>query len=66
MNVNDPIWVSGMDKQGNYIKQGRKAIFKGYMQNGTCLIQFADIPFRKGGLDSVSITCLVSNVSPRV
>lgn len=66
MNMNEPIWVSGMDKQGNYIKQGRKAIFKGYMQNGTCLIKFADIPFRKGSMDSMSITCLLSNVSKRI
>jgi hypothetical protein len=60
-----PIWVSGMTKDGSYTKQSRKAIFSRYLENDCCLIVLADVKFRKQGLDSCGITCLLSNVSIR-
>jgi hypothetical protein len=65
MDIGDPIWVSGTDKSGMHTKKGRKALFMGYLQNGCCLIKYTDIPFRKGGIDTQSVTCLVSNISAR-
>jgi hypothetical protein len=63
--VGQPIWIAGMTKDGSHTKQGRKAIFKGYTNNGCCFVKLADVKFRKNGLDSCSITCLVSNISER-
>jgi hypothetical protein len=63
--VGQPIWIAGTTKDGLYTNHGRKAIFKGYTNNDCCLVKLADVKFRKNGLDSCSITCLVSNISAR-
>jgi hypothetical protein len=60
-----PIWVSGMNRDGGYSKQGRKAIFSRYIDNDLCIVILADVRFRKQGLDSYGITCLLSNISVR-
>lgn len=60
-----PIWLAGMNKKGGYSKQARKAIFNRYINDNCCIVTYADVKFRKNGIDSHGITCLLSNISPR-
>jgi hypothetical protein len=59
------VWIAGMDRYGAHTKKARKAIFKRYTSNDCCIVTLADVKFRKNGIDSCGITCLVSNISAR-
>jgi len=64
---NQEIWIAGCDRFGNHTEKERKAIFKGYHKEDSnlCWIRFADVKFKKDGLDSSNCLCLTKKVTIR-